>query len=118
RSVQPLAGDAMRFVLTVSAPLAKVAARWGDWHLAEGLAGGLRRLGHDVRVQTADRAGDAAGRACDGRIVLRGLQPVRRTPGQRHVLWIISHPESVEDDELDAADLVLVASPAFADHIR
>jgi O-antigen biosynthesis protein len=50
--------------------------------------------------------------------VLRGLQPVRRSRGQRHVLWVISHPESIEDEELDAADLVLVASPRFADHLR
>jgi hypothetical protein len=50
--------------------------------------------------------------------VLRGLQPVPRSAGQRHVLWIISHPESIEDPELDAADLVLVASPRFAEHLR
>jgi len=34
------------------------------------------------------------------------------------VLWVISHPESIEDDECEAADLVLVASPRFADHLR
>src|SRR6185503_3922224 len=36
----------------------------------------------------------------------------------RHVLWIISHPEDIEDAELDDADLVLVASERFADHLR
>jgi glycosyltransferase involved in cell wall biosynthesis len=109
---------ALRFAITVAAPSAKVAARWGDWHLAQALAESLRRLGHDVRVQTADGADDPAGRASDVHLVLRGLQPVRRTAGQRHVLWIISHPEAVDDDELDAADLVLVASPPFADRLR
>jgi len=49
---------------------------------------------------------------------VRGLHPVRRTRGQRHVLWIISHPETVDDAELDAADLVLVASHRFADAAR
>jgi len=118
RSVRPLDGDALRFTLTVAAPSDKVARRWGDWHLAEGLAGGLRRLGHEVRVQTAAHADDPAGRVADVHVVLRGLQPVRRTSGQRHALWIISHPESIDDDELDAADLVLVASPRFARHLR
>lgn len=117
RAARPLAGDSLRFVLTIAAPSAKVAARWGDWHLAEGLAAGLRRLGHDVRLQTADRSDEPAGRACDVHLVLRGLQPVRRSVGQRHVLWIISHPESIEDEELEAADLVLVASTRFADHL-
>jgi spore maturation protein CgeB len=46
------------------------------------------------------------------------LAPVRRTPGQRHVLWVISHPEAVTDAECDEADLVLVASARFADALR
>jgi len=104
--------------ITVAAPSAKVAARWGDWHLGQALAASLRRLGQEVRLQTADRANDLAGRCCDVHVVLRGLHPVRRTAGQRHVLWIISHPETIDDDELAAADLVLVASPRFADHLR
>jgi O-antigen biosynthesis protein len=58
------------------------------------------------------------GRSCDVRLVLRGLQPVRRTAGQRHALWIISHPETIDDEELDAADLALVASSRFADYLR
>jgi glycosyltransferase involved in cell wall biosynthesis len=109
---------ALRFAITVAAPSAKVASRWGDWHLAQALAESLRRLGHKARLQTADRADDLAGRASDVHLVLRGLQPVRRTFGQRHVLWIISHPESIDDGELDAADLVLVASPRFAAHLK
>jgi hypothetical protein len=108
----------LRLALTVSAPSAKMAPRWGDWHLAQALAGSLRGVGHEVRVQTADQADDLAGRSSDVHLVLRGLNSVRRTPGQRHVLWIISHPEAIDDEELDAADLVLVASERFADHLR
>jgi Glycosyl transferases group 1 len=108
----------LRLAVTVAAPSAKVAARWGDWHMAQALADSVLRLGHEVRVQTADKADDLAGRSCDVHLVLRGLEPVRRTAGQRHVLWIISHPETIDDEELDAADLVLVASPPFARHLR
>jgi glycosyltransferase involved in cell wall biosynthesis len=107
-----------RFVVTVAAPSAKVAPRWGDWHLAQSLAESLRRLGKEVGVQTAERADGLGGRSSDVHIVLRGLQPVRRTAGQRHALWIISHPETIDDEELDAADLVLVASSRFADHLQ
>jgi hypothetical protein len=57
-------------------------------------------------------------RAADVHVVLRGLAPVPRAGAHRHVLWIISHPESVEDEELHAADLVLVASARFAAHLR
>lgn len=110
--------DSLRFAVTVAAPSMKVAAEWGDWHLAHALARALRRRGHDVLVQTVDHADDATVRMCDVHLVLRGLEPVRRSAGQRHVLWIISHPESIEDEELDAADLVLVASERFAGHLR
>jgi glycosyltransferase involved in cell wall biosynthesis len=108
----------LRFALTVGAPSAKVAARWGDWHLAQALAASLRRMGHEARVQTADQADSLAGRACDAHVVLRGLHAVRASQGQRHVLWIISHPEAVDDAELYEADLVLVASHRFAEDLR
>jgi hypothetical protein len=118
REANPLAEGRLRIALTVAAPSQKVASRWGDWHLAQAFARALRREGHLVRVQTHDHADDLAGRACDVHCVVRGLQPVRRTPGQVHVLWIISHPESVDPAECDAADLVLVASTRFADALR
>jgi len=118
REASPLAEGRLRIALTVAAPSQKVASRWGDWHLAQAFARALRHEGHEVRVQTHDHADDLAGRACDVHCVVRGLTPVRRTPGQVHVLWIISHPESIDPAECDAADLVLVASARFADALR
>ena len=118
RAADPRPEPPLRLAITVAAPSAKVAPRWGDWHLAQALSASLRRLGQEVRVQTADLADDLAGRSSDVHLVLRGLHPVPRTAGQRHVLWIVSHPETIEDSELDAADLVLVASRRFADHLR
>ena len=114
----PVGDDRLRFAITIAAPSAKLAPRWGDWHLAGGLARALERAGHSARVQTLDRADDLAGRSCDVHLVLRGRQPVRRSLGQCHVLWIISHPDTVEIAECDRADLVLVASERFANHLR
>lgn len=103
-----------RWVITTAVPSARLAPRWGDWHLAEGLAGALRRLGHDVVVQTHDQADSLPSRSSDLHLVVHGLAPVRRTPGQRHIVWVVSHPESFDVNESDAADLVLVASAPFA----
>jgi glycosyltransferase involved in cell wall biosynthesis len=111
-------GAPTRWVITTAAPTTRRADRWGDWHLAEALARALRRLGEDVVVQPLDLADDPATRSRDVHLVLHGLAPVRRTPGQRHVLWVISHPETLDDEECDAADLVLVASPRFAAELR
>jgi O-antigen biosynthesis protein len=118
RARKGITAASLSIALTVAAPSSKVARRWGDWHVAEAFARSLRRLGHSVRVQAADRADDPAGRCCDVHVVLRGMQAVRRTPGQRHVLWIISHPEAIDAHEFDEADLVLAASPRLAAHLR
>jgi glycosyltransferase involved in cell wall biosynthesis len=118
REAAPLAGARIRIAITVAAPSRKVAPRWGDWHLARAFSEALLRAGHVVRLQTADAADDPAGRSCDVHCVVRGLAPVRRTRGQHHVLWIISHPEAIEVAELDAADLVLVASTRFAAELQ
>ncbi|GIU87293.1 MAG: hypothetical protein KatS3mg009_1808 [Acidimicrobiia bacterium] len=118
RRAAPARAGELRLALTCSAPSAKVARRWGDWHLAEALGRALRRRGHGVRVQTADLADSPAGRGCDVHVVVRGLEPARATPGQAHVLWVISHPELVSDAECDEADLVLVASERFAAELR
>jgi hypothetical protein len=118
RTASPRPAGALRIAVTVAAPNEKVAPRWGDWHLAEAFARSLRKLGHLVRVQTFDHSDDLAARASDVHVVVRGLRSVRRSPGQAHVLWVISHPEHVSARECDDADLVLVASDKFADELR
>lgn len=110
--------DRLHIAITCGAPSMKIAHRWGDWHFASALARAFERSGYVVRVQTADHANDLAGRACDLHIVLRGLAPVRRTSGQAHALWIISHPELIDDDECEAADIVFVSSSWFAASLR
>jgi hypothetical protein len=118
RTAVALPAGMLRLALTVAAPSEKVAPRWGDWHLAQAFARAIRAQGHVVRVQTFDHADDLAGRACDVHCVIRGLADVRRTAGQAHVIWVISHPEALTDGECERADLVLVASERFAEALR
>ncbi len=106
--------DGLQIVLTVASPSAKVAPKWGDWHLAQDLARSLVRLGFDAWVSTADLADSLVVRSADIHMVLRGITPIRRASGQHHVLWIISHADAISVGECDAADLILVASKRFA----
>jgi hypothetical protein len=48
---------------------------------------------------------------------VRGLTPYVPKPGQVNVLWIISHPDDVSDDECERFDLVLVASEIHAEEL-
>jgi hypothetical protein len=107
-----------RIAITTSAPSAKMAARWGDWHFGGDLMRALQRAGYEVRLQTADQADSIASRSCDLQLVLHGRTPIERTSGQRHVVWVISHPETMTTEAADAADLVLVASERFAAELR
>ena len=108
----------LRLAITVASPSAKVAQQWGDWHLAEALARSLRDQGHEATVQTLANVESTASRSHDVQLVVRGLARVERTPGQHHVLWVISHPEDLDRAECDSADLILVASERFAAHLR
>ncbi|MBX3315006.1 MAG: glycosyltransferase family 1 protein [Actinobacteria bacterium] len=103
--------------LTTATPSRKIADHSGDWHYAGCFADALARAGVDVLRQPISEAASIDGRARDVHLVLRGLEPVDRSPGQVHVLWVISHPEALTVAECDAADLVLVASERFAAHL-
>lgn len=118
RAAAPSDVGALDLVITVASPMRKVAEQWGDWHLAQALARAMEDRGHHVELQTLDQVGSPRSLAADVHLVLRGLARIERSPGQAHVLWVISHPEDLDDEELDAADLVLVASSRFAEVLR
>lgn len=103
--------------VTTATPSRKIAAHSGDWHYAGCFVDALDRAGVDAVRQPIAEAASIDGRARDVHIVLRGLEPVERTPAQVHVLWVISHPEALTVAECDAADLVLVASERYAGHL-
>ena len=118
RSTPSSADGALRWFIATAATSDRLAARWGDWHFASALARALERRGHVGMVRTRERYDEAVASQCDVAIVVRGLVPAPRRLARRHVLWIISHPESITRTECEDADLVLVASEPFADHLR
>jgi len=119
RGAHPVLGPAdWSLVVTTATPSRKIAAHSGDWHYAGCFVDALDRAGIDARRQPIEEADSLSGRSRDVHLVLRGLEPVRRSPGQVHVLWVISHPEALTVAECDDADLVLVASERHADHLR
>lgn len=118
RSAADGPGAATSWAITTAVPSARASDRWGDWHFAQALARSLRRAGQHATVQRLDEADSLAGRSCDLHLVLHGLGRVRRSSGQGHILWVISHPETVTTEACDEADLVLVASARFAAHLR
>lgn len=87
---------------------------WGDAPFAEHLAAGLRKAGCDARVAYADEWRDTRALACAAVVHIRGLERYTPNPEHYNILWIISHPELVTEEELRSFDLVLCASRPFA----
>jgi hypothetical protein len=93
------------------------AERWGDTHFAGALADELRRRGHRPRLEVVHEWDSEAGAACDVALHLRGLWQHVPVPGQRSLLWVISHPELVGGAECDRYDHVFVASARDAERL-
>ena len=106
---------ALRWTIVTSAPKGPAGELWGDTWFARDLADALRRAGQ--RVGVVSRVGaDPVRRADDDVVVvLRGLRAVTPPTDRESVwmLWVISHPELVTEDELRGYDAVFVASESW-----
>lgn len=107
-----LSGDPfnLRWVVRSSAPPGAEGEVWGDAHFANDLGEALRDQGLYVEVS---RRGEPLADA-DVVIDLRGLYRLPRVENAVNILWVISHPDLVADDELRQYDLIFAAGPAWA----
>lgn len=88
--------------------------RWGDTFFARQLAGAMEALGHQIYVDNKASARRSSTYLDDVNIAIRGRYKIPAVPGALNVLWIISHPELVQPDELTGFDLVYAASESWA----
>ena len=102
-AARPRIGDRSRPLRTGSAGRSTSPPRpahWGDdsgdTHFADALARGLRHLGQDVVTRRRSAHDTGPTRLDDVNLVIRGSYPVAPVPGKVNVLWVISHPDSVD----------------------
>lgn len=100
--------------IKIAAPINE-APRWGDFHFAKSLAGSLQRRGWHVRIDCRE---EWDRKQADAALVLRGR--VRHTvdPSAVNMMWIISHPDRIQDDELADYDHVFVASEVYTSTLK
>ena len=114
----PAAGlPRLRWAIKIAAKGGPLGDTWGDTYFAADLVGGLRSLGQEAFV---DRRGaherPGVDHLDDVTLTLRGRWPAVRQPGATNVLWVISHPDEVPDDELvQGFDLIYSAGRTWAD---
>jgi GT2 family glycosyltransferase len=109
------AGPALRWAIKNPAPAGAGGERWGDTHFAGSLATALRGLGQEVVVDRRPEFDRASGRHDDVVLVLRGLVRHDPSPEQVSLLWVISHPADVAEDEARGYDRVVAAGAAWAE---
>lgn len=88
--------------------------QWGDYHFCVSLAEALTRKGLYVEVQLYDNWLESVDP--DVILVIRGIRKYTFSPLDNafHIMWNISHPEDVNEDEYNQFDLVCVASEYYS----
>lgn len=84
---------------------------WGDYYFAKSLAKAFARLGFNTRVDNLE-SWYSHDDSCCINIVLRGKFKFdcRRCHNSFNIMWVISHPDLIDDSELNEFDAVCVAS--------
>jgi spore maturation protein CgeB/GT2 family glycosyltransferase len=103
-----------RIAFKIGAPNLREAPHWGDYHFARSLGRCFAGKGHSFRIDCLDEWERLEAFGDDVVIVLRGLSRYRPKPGQINLMWNISHPDKIEEQEYEEFDHVFVASGIYA----
>lgn len=103
--------------IKISTPNLKEAPQWGDYHFANSLSASFEGLGYQAGVDTND-VWYAKANQEDVVITLRGRHRLQVDPGKINIMWLISHPDRIPDDEYADFDHIAVASDIYAAELR
>lgn len=105
----------MKIAIKNPAPKGKYLERWGDFHFGNSLASALRMHGAEVVQHFWPDWGLSEDE--DAVLWLRGRRFCTPRPGVPNLMWIMSHPASVNVGELQGFDLVYAASKHLANEL-
>ncbi len=103
-----------KWAIITSAPKGEAGRRWGDYWFAQDLAQALIAEGVDASVVSRAGANSPARDHDDVVVVLRGLRRVvPSNQSAQWFLWVISHPELVEPEEINQFTAAFAASESW-----
>ena len=104
----------MRWAVVVASPSGADGEQWGDTWFGRDLVDALNRQGQAASLVYRGGASSEARDKDDVVLVLRGLRRVTpRRAGNTWLLWVISHPELVDDGEIAEYDAAFAASSTW-----
>lgn len=108
----------LRWAIKIGAKFTPGGDKWGDVPFAANLVSALRGHGHHAVVDRVDAFARRTSYLDDVVLVVRGAEPCAPQPGKINMIWVISRPDRVTREELEAFDVVFVASRAWCEHVR
>ncbi|MCI9489190.1 MAG: glycosyltransferase [Dorea sp.] len=109
----------MKWVIKAGFPDAPVKKWWSEYTFSRSLKKYLKRPGHDVVVEAYDEWQNT--KDADVVVVLRGNReyfPDRTLDRCIYIMWNLSHPGQISDEEYNAYDLVCIGSAPYLEKMR
>lgn len=106
--------NSLLFCIKTCIPNKKSLITWGDYYLAKSLGEALERQGHKYVIQVMTEWYNDSDRDADVVIFMRGLTSYKVKPHHFNIMWNISHPNKITDQEYNSFDLVLIASNSYS----
>ena len=105
-----------KITIAIKSPNPLKNNKWGDYFFAKGLKKALQKKGFNVILQQRDNWYDNV--KVDITIVLRGLREYEPNLDEINLMWNISHPDLVSDEEYEKYDIVFVASEKYTNILK
>jgi hypothetical protein len=103
--------------IKISCPNLKEAPMWGDYHFANSLSAAFERIGYVAGVDTMDSWYSRAA-AEDVVLSIRGRHRVDIDRSKINIMWLISHPDRIPEQEFADYDHIAVASDIYAEELK
>ena len=102
--------------VAIKSPNPMVDRKWGDYFFSHALKKSLEKKGFEVIIQEREHWYDDVD--VDINIVLRGLRNYNINHDEINLMWNISHPDMVSDEEYEKYDIAFIASEKYANDLK
>jgi glycosyltransferase involved in cell wall biosynthesis len=103
--------------IKIGCPRPELKDNWGDYHFATSIAQAIIKKGLKARVDFLHNW-ESSATPNDINLVVRGLSRFKPNPETINLMWLISHPQKVANEELSQYDYVFIASESYANTLR
>ena len=102
--------------VAIKTPNPKGQHHWGDYFFSIALKKSFKKLGFNVIIQEREEWYDDV--HVDINMVLRGLEKYEPNLNEINIMWNISHPHEVSNDEYELYDICFISSEKYANKIN